>query len=433
MDTILLVEDSSFFEKAVTRSFRRTEGFELVVAKTHAEATEILQEDASRFSVALVDLSLPDTTDVESAELTTAHGVPTIVFSSRFDPALQSRLFAKGIVDYVLKDSPASLSYLRELVLRLRTNRGIGALLLEDPAAPLDDAAEQLRRLQLGVTRVGSAKEALARLSAEEHHRLLVIDHDMDGFDAIDLIKQVRVRRGPEKVAVVSLARDADQTDMVRLLKSGANEALAKDCPPEEFLLRIGQNLDTIDRILKLTDAANHDSMTGLYNRRFLFDAGTRLYVECRRNGQPVSVALIDVDRFKQVNDLYGHEAGDLVIKSLADDLAASCGTGLLAVRLGGDEFCLLMPGHDLDAARACCGTVFERFRKRRHRFGGEEAHITLSIGVSTGTEDDLDEAIRAADEQMYAAKSSGRDRIVATMTPTGGSEMELERVLLDV
>ena len=433
MDTILLVEDSSFFEKAVTRSFRRADGFDIVVAKTCAEATAILREDAARFAVALVDLSLPDTTDVETVDLTTAFSVPTIVFSSRFDSALQSRLYAKGIVDYVLKDSPASLSYLRELVLRLRSNRGIGALLLESGQAPLGDAAEQLRRLQLSVTRVTDPKDALQQLNEHEHIRLLVLDQDLPGVDAIDLIKQVRLRRGPEKVAVVSLTEGCDQTDMVRLLKSGANEALAKTCPPEEFLLRVGQNLDTIDRILKLTDAANHDAMTGLHNRRFLFDAGTRLYVECRRSEQPVPVALIDVDRFKQVNDHYGHEAGDLVIKNLAEDLVTACGSGVLAVRLGGDEFCMLMPGCEIEEAKSCCAAVYSRFRARAHVFGGERVDVTLSIGLSSGYEDDLEEAIRAADEQMYAAKSRGRDRIIAKNDAIPRVEERLERFLLDV
>ncbi len=432
MDTLLLVEDSSFFEKAVKRSFRRSDGFDIVVAKTCAEAQEILRENASLFSVALVDISLPDTSDVESVDLTTSFGVPTIVFSSRFDPALQSRLFAKGIVDYVLKDSPASLSYLRELVLRLRANRGIGALLLESSGAPLGDAAKQLRRLQLSLTRVTDPTDRLHQLNTHDHIRLLVLDQDLSQVDAIELIKQVRLRRGPEKVAIVSLTHGEDQTDMVRLLKSEANEVLAKNCPPEEFLLRVGQNLDTIDRILKLTDAANHDAMTGLHNRRFLCDAGTRAYVECRCNNHPTPVALIDMDRFKQVNDRYGHEAGDLLIKNLADDLTAACGASIMTVRLGGDEFCMLMPGCNIEEARSYCAAVYKRFCARGLVFDGEPPEVTLSIGSSSGYEDDLEEAIRAADEQMYLAKHYCRGRIVVK---DGGAcaPSQMERILLDV
>ncbi|WP_319772749.1 diguanylate cyclase domain-containing protein [Breoghania sp.] len=432
MDTILLVEDSSFFEKAVSRSFRRSDGFELIVGRTCAEASDILDEHAAKISVALVDLSLPDTTDVETVDLTTHHKVPTIVFTSRFDPDLQTRLYGKGIVDYVLKDSPASLSYLRELVLRLRANRGIGALMLQHPDSPMKDVEEQLRRLQLSLVYASTAKEAINEITDNEYIRLLVVDSDIPDISTMELIKQVRLRRGPEAVAIFALSKTLKRTDMVRLLKSGANEVLAKDCAPEEFLLRTGQNLDTIDRILKLTDAANNDAMTGLYNRRFLFEAGTHVFAECRRSHQPIPVALIDIDRFKQVNDQYGHEVGDAVIKHLANDIASICDGNILTVRLGGDEFCLLMPGSTLEAARDRCGALVSRFHRHIHTADGNPLDVTLSIGLSSGYEDKLSEALRVADERMYAAKSLGRDRIISEDYEMVEDQV-VEHVLLDV
>lgn len=414
METILLVEDTSFFEKAVTRLFKKSDGFNIIVAKTYSEASKTIKDQADELFVALVDLTLPDTVDIESVDLTIAAGVPTIVFSSRYDEALRAKILAKGVVDYVLKDSPASLGYLKELVFRLRSNRNVGALVVDDSTTQLRLIAERLRRLQLNVYTATSGREALEILNQTPSIRLAVLDYLMPDMDGIQLLKEIRGTRGPEHLAIMGLSSSQDPDSMARFLKFGANDFLSKSCSQEEFMLRVGQNLDTIERIIALTEAANRDQMTGLPNRRYLFDTGKKTFDKCQKSGRTATVALIDIDYFKKINDRFGHEAGDMVIRQLADDLRDAGSEATIATRLGGDEFCLLLPDYDQAAAIAHCHKVYETFASRKLRYRSKELPITVSIGVSSGTETSFDEALRVADTHMYDAKKQGRNRIAS-------------------
>lgn len=422
METILLVEDTSFFEKAVTRLFQKVDGFRILVAKTYAQAEELLAEHGEDLFAALVDLTLPDTTDIEIVDLTVSRDIPTIVFSSRYDEVLRGKILDKGVVDYVLKDSPASLGYLRELVFRLRSNREVTALVVDDSALQRRMIGERLQRLQLKVLTASSGAEALSLVKTTPGIRLVVLDYIMEDMDGIQLLKQIRSVRGPDAVAVMGLSGIQDDTSMARFLKFGANDFLSKSCSPEEFMLRVGQNLDMIERIAELTETANRDSMTGLRNRRYLFEAGQRSFDACRKAGNPATVALIDIDLFKTINDTYGHEAGDMVIKELAQELRDGASDTQIAVRLGGDEFCLVMPGWSEEDAAVHCREIYTRFCDRAVRHQEQDLPVTLSIGLSTGYEDSLDHAIRIADERMYVSKNRGRNCISTSRTGAGKS-----------
>jgi diguanylate cyclase (GGDEF)-like protein len=154
------------------------------------------------------------------------------------------------------------------------------------------------------------------------------------------------------------------------------------------------------------------DPLTGLQNRRAFV---SRLQEECdrvRRFDQQLSIVLLDLDRFKQVNDTWGHETGDTVLRHVAEELHGCSRTCDVAGRLGGEEFALLLPGSGADGALR----VAERLREavRRHRPAADAEPVTVSIGVATVDPDapDWQALLRAADEALYAAKHAGRDTV---------------------
>lgn len=159
------------------------------------------------------------------------------------------------------------------------------------------------------------------------------------------------------------------------------------------------------------------DALTGLYNRRF-FDAGLeRALATARRRGTPVSLAVIDVDRFKLVNDTHGHDGGDDVLRTVAERLAGAVREADLIARYGGEEFVVVL--QDAGAARAA--DIGERLRRAVgdlpiHLRDGSTTRTTVSVGVatSTGALDTPEGLVRRADEALYTAKHTGRDRMVA-------------------
>ena len=172
----------------------------------------------------------------------------------------------------------------------------------------------------------------------------------------------------------------------------------------------------------QLEELAIHDGLTGLYNRRYLDDALERELARAQREGHPVSIALIDLDNFKLLNDTYGHQAGDAVLRYVSAMLSEQVRSSDIACRWGGEEFVLVLPNMPLSAAAERADGWRERFGGAGVRFGEFTLHTTLSVGVAAYPDQGTLPAqlLRAADEALYRAKTAGRNRVeIAGAVPT--------------
>lgn len=173
----------------------------------------------------------------------------------------------------------------------------------------------------------------------------------------------------------------------------------------------------------KLRSQSVRDPLTGLYNRRYLDESLELELARSARSENPVSVVMLDIDHFKIFNDTFGHEAGDVVLKHVADVFGKATRKGDVAGRFGGEEFLLMMPGADLRQAVDRAEKVREAIRSIDAVFGGQKlGQITASFGVATfpGSAQTAGELIEEADKALYAAKDAGRDRVVAAAVYAG-------------
>lgn len=161
--------------------------------------------------------------------------------------------------------------------------------------------------------------------------------------------------------------------------------------------------------------AASTDYLTGLANRRTVAQAGTQAFALARREGGRLSLAVLDVDHFKRINDQHGHDAGDLALKYLAEKLLAACEENDLTGRLGGEEFILLWQGADATRALRTAERLQDALRAQPLRIGDAPIALTVSIGIAVldDSQADFDELLRQADRALYAAKAEGRDRVM--------------------
>lgn len=164
----------------------------------------------------------------------------------------------------------------------------------------------------------------------------------------------------------------------------------------------------------KLSEQANRDPLTGLYNRRYLDATMEREVARCKREGQPLSLMLIDIDHFKRINDNYGHQAGDEVLKTLALMLQARATD--IACRYGGEEFLLLLPNMSRAVALERAEMHREAFEAMSISFGEFRIQATLSTGIATypGDGKSPEDLVGGADQALYRAKAAGRNRVVA-------------------
>ena len=166
----------------------------------------------------------------------------------------------------------------------------------------------------------------------------------------------------------------------------------------------------------KLNEQAIRDPLTGLYNRRYLETILTRELARSNREGQQLTVMMIDVDYFKRVNDSFGHQAGDEVLKKLAALLLESVRATDVACRFGGEEFLVLLPDMPLNIAKRRADQWRSAFAATTVAFGGDSIQATLSIGLATYPEHGElpNELIGRADSALYRAKTDGRNRVVS-------------------
>ncbi len=164
----------------------------------------------------------------------------------------------------------------------------------------------------------------------------------------------------------------------------------------------------------ELEQLAYYDPLTGLPNRRFFFDHANLILENSKRYGNPLTLLIIDIDHFKKINDTYGHEAGDLVLKSFADILRKSIRQSDLPARSGGEEFLILMPNTNLSQGKVVAERIRTKFQNSLIVYEGKEIRATLSGGLASYKEgvETVDDLTRMADKALYKAKELGRNRI---------------------
>lgn len=160
--------------------------------------------------------------------------------------------------------------------------------------------------------------------------------------------------------------------------------------------------------------AAATDYLTGLPNRRTLVTEAGRAFGIAGQNGMPLSLAMLDLDHFKRINDQHGHVVGDEVLCHVARVLTQALGPGNLVARVGGEEFVIVLSGTDMQGARELLERLQDMLRQTPLHIGGSNIEVTLSVGLTTHADTDrsLDDLLRRADAALYAAKGAGRNRI---------------------
>jgi diguanylate cyclase (GGDEF)-like protein len=201
-------------------------------------------------------------------------------------------------------------------------------------------------------------------------------------------------------MGVGNKAEDYDDTDVRQL------QLLANDAWQVVRRRRVENQLQLM---------ATTDAVTGLRNRRFLFDRGAEEVKRAHRYGGPLAALMLDIDTFKLINDTYGHDAGDSVLRELAQTVRRSLREVDLVGRVGGEEFAVLLPNTTQTKARALAERLVTEVREMTFSSSGDTFGITVSIGVASYTEDmvTFDALIKAADVALYKAKEAGRDCVV--------------------
>lgn len=424
----------------------RAEYFEVALAASGPEALALSTAWAP--DIILLDIMMPGMDGYEvcrrlKAQPATAH-IPVVMVTALTEQAERVRGLQVGADDFISKPVDTALLFARlRALLRVKqvldawrirgeTARDLG---FESTDVPEDVFAGA--RLLLAGGQVAEAEAVGAALAADgilldhaadedaawerlqdETHDLALLSVPLAGGDALRLASRLRARNESRDMPLVLLAAEDQRQAVLRAFDLGASDHVMRPVDAPELRARVRNQLrrrryqdllrESLDRSLEL---AVTDALTGLRNRRYV-----RRHLDgLLRAGASVSVLLIDVDRFKPLNDRYGHAAGDLALKSVAETLREHLRAVDIVARYGGEEFLVVMTS----AGEEESGAVAERLRAaiagKPIAVPGAVLSMTVSIGAAiTRGPVSADRLIAAADAALYRAKERGRDRVEA-------------------
>ena len=273
---------------------------------------------------------------------------------------------------------------------------------------------------------------AISMAARGDYDIVIVAEGDRSG-DALRLVSQLRSQAQTRHGPILLLVPEGSEDRLAKGLELGINDYLVRPVEQDELIARSWTQIrrKRYEERLRETyvvsvNAAVTDPLTGLYNRRYLESHFERMSDRLKEEGKPISLLMLDIDHFKQVNDTYGHDAGDQVLKEVAQRIVSNLRGFDTAVRFGGEEFVILLPDSPLSTAVGGAERLCESMSSASVLVtnNGEAISITASLGAATmmAGEETLEELLRRADAAMYQAKESGRNRVISSI---GNAENE--------
>jgi len=455
MTARVLVVDDILANVKLLEARLRAEYFDVLIAGSGAEALEIC--DREEVDVVLLDVMMPGMDGFEVCRRLKANPktrmTPVVMVTALDQSSDRIQGFEAGADDFLTKPvndvalvtRVKNLARMKQLTdeLVMRVTKAdqdiisadlvddIGAkgangllLLVDEPQASTRRLMEALESEHL-VEFVSTEKQAFEVL-AHSDVDLAVVNLRMREIDGLRLCSTIRSNSETRHLPVLVLGEAGDEPRMMRALDLGVNDYVMRPVDRNELLARVRVQIkrrrysDYLSRRLEeRVEQAAHDPMTGMYNRRYLDEHMHGYVTETLQNESELSVITLDIDHFKQVNDKYGHDAGDQVIRQFSARILQNIRRVDLAFRVGGEEFLVILPKTSRERAEL----VGERLRGviegSGFRIGDDEVgniSITTSIGLTSfaSQKDSIGMLLKRADEALYEAKRTGRNRVVS-------------------
>ena len=286
-------------------------------------------------------------------------------------------------------------------------------LLVEDNPAVRSMIVDFLSKRDFELFEASNGKEGL-EIATTEKPDVILADIIMPEMDGLELIRHIREQPGTTLIPVIVMTAVNNLETKISVFKAGGDGMLIKPFDLQELEVRIERAIQVSRSFMKLTYV---DALTGVYNRRFFDDRLPTEINRTRRYNQPMALVMFDIDHFKKFNDTYGHRAGDFVLSSLAQHVKKSLRTQDIVCRYGGEEFTVIMPMTRGEDAAMVMSRIRADLSDRffYSPYDKQDFNIHISIGIARLPEDGMEASVvmRAADEALYEAKETGRNKVV--------------------
>jgi len=302
----------------------------------------------------------------------------------------------------------------------------------------VDDAKDTQMLLEFDLSAAGyqvtscdSGEESLALLE-NSIIDLILLDMYMPGLSGLETLTKIKAQAISNQIPVIMLSASTNEDEVVAALELGAGDYVVKPYVAKVLLARIRTAIRLKEKTTQLEYLAKTDFLTGMNNRGSFFELSSNAISLSDRAGHPLVAAMFDIDLFKQVNDNYGHDVGDQVLRTFSKTMIEVFRDYDIVGRIGGEEFAVCLPNTSSDDAYIAC----ERLRKQIEQLNiaivddqGKESeiNITVSIGLVLAQDDyqTIDELLKQADSALYFAKEHGRNQVIDARTLINSPSLE--------
>lgn len=418
--TILLIEQGRLSQAFLSRLFKSL-GFKVVLANSIETAMQHLQE--SNPVLICMNRYTDDFDAIEFAGLVrkTGYNIPLLLLTAAQTDQIKTKALKAGITMVLSKKNVPELierisQFIKDQVL---PNIYSGCILyVEDSRTQSVPVIKLLESMSLMVDHATTAEEAIELFDQHDKYDLVITDILLKGEKSgLSVISHIRsLHNEKSRIPVLTLTGFDQVARRIELLRAGTNDYLVKPVVREELIVRVTNlisNKQLMDEVIRqqklLHEMAITDQLTGCHNRHGFSEITEKYMATSRRRKEDISLMMLDLDHFKQVNDTWGHDKGDLVLKEVGHALQDSCREGDVVSRMGGEEFVVFLS----NSSKKDAMKMGERIRKKIENLRPGDLEITTSIGITTmpaGTDIDIDDALSIADKAVYRAKNRGRN-----------------------
>ena len=408
---ILIIEDDKFYAKNLKKDIEKNFAFEVDLVNSKIE---LESKNLENYDLIISDIFMEQYDEIYIEEKLIKKHIPMILITAFPDQALKEKLSKLNIIDFIIKTDSYRFTHITNKLKILDYLRNKSILIVDDSKTATLINLKLVKRFY-PFTEVLIAKDGLEGLEKIKEHKnikLILTDYEMPKMNGMEFIKNIRKTYDIDEKIIIALSGANEKFISPNLLRIGANDFLHKPFVEEELMCRIDNNIKNAMLIDEIKNMAFKDVLTNLYNRRYFFDIAEKMYQTSKRENKEISILMCDIDHFKKINDTYGHQTGDLIIKNVANVLINSIRKNDIAARYGGEEFVILL----YDCPIKFSLLVGEKIRKTIENLevideNNEKIKFTISIGISNRG-DNLEDMIKHADEMLYKAKET-RNKVV--------------------
>ncbi|MCA1980939.1 MAG: diguanylate cyclase [Calditerrivibrio sp.] len=422
MKKYILIADPSKVSRFVLEQYL-SDKYNILVSTSIAESKRMLSMAVP--SIVLVAYELRDGLGYELCRYVNEKlkNVPVVIISSEESPERKRMALESGAIDYIVrkKIDESIVNYIDEIVelLDMSNLRGSNAIIVQKDSLITKFTSNVLFSLGMQVYPFNEENLSDEQLVATKPD-IIIIDLDIGNENALTLIKNIRKVGSIKKVPILILT-DSRENKMLRsFMLFGANDYTLKPLTTESLILRVTTNIrtkklyDYLERVnSELYTLATTDPLTGLYNRRYIIEQLTIMNYNFERYGNNFSIIIMDLDKFKTINDTYGHDAGDKVIIDFASKLKDSVRKTDFVGRFGGEEVIIILQNITEQNLINITQKILTEIRSSNFNYNNFTIKYTASMGVKycSTYSSSVDDYIKSADYLLYMSKEKGRDR----------------------